>query len=108
MIKIVFYALNNPQKHVFAKQKYPEEPKPSTPYTGLSIYVRMTRGTQFKNENLEFEESGGLDICTFIIQLFDAHLGKLSARPVRVVTEGLGSNFRKIFGKFSFDIIASV
>ena len=67
----------------------------------------MTRGTQFKNENLEFEESEGLESCTLYIQLFDAHLGKLSPRPVRVVTEGLGSNFRKIFGKFSFDIIPS-
>ena len=60
----------------------------------------MTRGTQLKNENLEFEESGGFENCTFIIQLFDAHPGKLSPRPVRVVPEKLGS---KKFSNLFFD-----
>ena len=64
----------------------------------------MNLGTQLKNENLEFEEFWGYENCTLYIQLFDAHLGKLSPRPVRVVSEKLGSNFRKIFGKFSLTI----
>ena len=68
----------------------------------------MNLPTQLKNENLEFEESEGLDNCTLYIQLFDAHLGKLSPRPVRVVLEKLGSNFRKISGYFQFDIIPSM
>jgi len=37
--KIVFYALKNPKKHVFTEQKFLEDPKPATPYTGRCIYM---------------------------------------------------------------------
>jgi len=50
IIKIAFYALKNPYKHVFAKQKAPEDPKIATPNAELVSYIyRIIVGTHLKN-----------------------------------------------------------